>query len=117
MNYTEKTEVRELFDMYDLDDSGSICRNELKLIMQSLGFTITDGNVLTVENLDLTKISEICEAWMQEYDEDGNEVIDFLEFYRVRILSNHKVTLKYNRFKVLFRCTKHFKMKRFNFQN
>jgi len=45
MNYTEKTEVRELFDMYDLDDSGSICRNELKLIMQSLGFTITDGNV------------------------------------------------------------------------
>ena len=21
---------------------------------------------------------------MQEYDEDGNEVIDFLEFYRVR---------------------------------
>ena len=44
MNYTEKTEVRELFDMYDLDDSGSICRNELKLIMQSLGFTITDGN-------------------------------------------------------------------------
>ena len=70
--------------MYDLDDSGSICRNELKLIMQSLGFTITDGNVLTFKDLDLTKVSEICEAWMQEYDEDGNEVIDFLEFYRVR---------------------------------
>lgn len=51
INFTEKTEVRELFDMYDLDDSGSICRNELKLIMQSLGFTITDGNIRLLKAL------------------------------------------------------------------
>ena len=31
---------------------------------------------------------------MQEYDEDGNEVIDFLEFYRVRTHKSITSTLR-----------------------
>ena len=61
----QKQEIKEAFDLFDTDGSGSIDAKELKVAMRALGFE--------------PKKEEIRKM-IQEADKDGSGVIDFPEF-------------------------------------
>ena len=44
-NLTQKetTEIRDLFNLFDIDGNGSINKKEFRIVMNSLGYNITDG--------------------------------------------------------------------------
>lgn len=58
-------ELRDAFDVFDADGSGSISRDELKKLMRNLGQSLSDAEL---------------DAMMDEVDQDGNGEIDFEEF-------------------------------------
>jgi calmodulin len=64
----ELTEFKEIFDLVDTDGGGTISKDELRTLMETLGLHPTE------EELD---------AMMTEVDEDGSGDIDFDEFVRV----------------------------------
>ena len=61
----QKQEIKEAFDLFDTDGSGSIDAKELKVAMRALGFE--------------PKKEEIRKM-IQEVDRDGTGTIDFPEF-------------------------------------
>ncbi|TFK60937.1 calmodulin [Pluteus cervinus] len=62
------TEIREAFKAFDKDGDGKITKSELKLMMASLGETITD--------LELDEM-------IKEADVDGNGAIEVEEFVKI----------------------------------
>ncbi|CAF1147291.1 unnamed protein product [Adineta steineri] len=68
LSKTQMKELRDAFDMFDRDQSGSISSSELKQLLIALNFKPT-------ENL-LRKV-------MREMDADGNGTIEFDEFVKV----------------------------------
>jgi len=78
----QKQEIREAFDLFDTDGSGSIDAKELKVAMRALGFE--------------PKKEEI-KKMIADIDTDGSGTIDFNEFLemmtaKVRILSTFPTT-------------------------
>merc|ERR1719431_1334173 len=61
----QKTEIREAFDLFDTDGSGTIDAKELKVAMRALGFE--------------PKKEEI-KKMISDIDKDGSGTIDFNEF-------------------------------------
>eukprot|EP00954_Amorphochlora_amoebiformis_P000819 63215-Amorphochlora_amoeboformis.AAC.1 len=61
----QKQEIREAFDLFDTDGSGTIDKNELKVAMRALGFE--------------PKKEEIAKM-IQDIDKDNSGEIDFPEF-------------------------------------
>jgi Ca2+-binding EF-hand superfamily protein len=61
----QKQEIREAFDLFDTDGSGTIDAKELKVAMRALGFE--------------PKKEEI-KKMISDIDKDGNGTIDFNEF-------------------------------------
>jgi centrin-2/centrin-1 len=61
----QKQEIREAFDLFDTDGSGTIDAKELKVAMRALGFE--------------PKKEEI-KKMISDIDKDGSGVIDFSEF-------------------------------------
>jgi centrin-1 len=61
----EISEIREAFDLFDTDGSGTIDPKELKAAMQSLGFEAKNATIY---------------AMVQDIDKDGSGQIDFEEF-------------------------------------
>ncbi|CAK9234678.1 unnamed protein product [Sphagnum troendelagicum] len=64
----QKQEIREAFDLFDTDRSGSIDANELKVAMRALGFES--------KKEDIKKM-------LDKIDEDGSGVIEFDEFVKM----------------------------------
>ena len=62
------TELKGVFEMFDVDQSGAIDVKELKQVMQNLGMNPTDEEV---------------QRMMQEADEDDSGAIDFIEFAKL----------------------------------
>lgn len=56
---------REAFELYDLDGSGSLDKDEMKLLMATLGHDLSDEEVSNM---------------IAEVDDDGNGEIDYDEF-------------------------------------
>lgn len=65
MTEEQKQEIREAFDLFDTDGSGTIDAKELKVAMRALGFE--------------PKKEEI-KKMISDIDKDGSGVIDFSEF-------------------------------------
>lgn len=61
-------ELREAFDLFDTDGSGSIDVKELKVAMRALGFQVKKEEVRKM---------------IADIDKDGNESIDFDEFVQM----------------------------------
>ncbi|UJR15399.1 hypothetical protein I4U23_002346 [Adineta vaga] len=61
-------ELRDAFDMFDRDHSGSISSSELKQLLQALNFKTNESLIRKV---------------MKEMDADGNGTIEFNEFVKV----------------------------------
>lgn len=64
----EIRQLKDLFSLYDNDNSGSINKTELKLLMNSLGYYPSD---------------ELIQQMILENDVDGDELIDFEEFVQM----------------------------------
>ena len=58
--------VKTLFDTLDDDDSGQLTKNEILQLAKSLGAALTRREV---------------DGAMREMDKDGDDAVDFLEFY------------------------------------
>ena len=43
LSQKETTEIRDLFNLFDIDGNGSINKKEFRIVMNSLGYNITDG--------------------------------------------------------------------------
>merc|ERR1712159_911400 len=61
----QKAEVKEAFDLFDIDGSGAIDAKELKVAMQALGFEPTQSEV---------------DRMVADIDIDGNSTVEFGEF-------------------------------------
>merc|ERR1712072_1276897 len=61
----QKQEIREAFELFDTDGSGSIDANELKTAMRALGFA--------------PKKEEISKV-LSDLDNDGNGTVEYEEF-------------------------------------
>lgn len=61
-------ELRTCFNLFDEDQSGSICSSELKKVLDALGIQVNDNELVGLMN------------WM---DSDGSGQIDFKEFANV----------------------------------
>eukprot|EP00040_Diaphanoeca_grandis_P005319 m.32331 g.32331 ORF g.32331 m.32331 type:complete len:164 (-) comp16625_c2_seq1:83-574(-) len=64
----QKQEIREAFDLFDTDGSGSIDGKELKVAMRALGFEPK---------------SEDIKKYIAEVDKDGDGTIDYTEFLKM----------------------------------
>ena len=88
MTEEQKQEIREAFDLFDTDGSGTIDAKELKVAMRALGFE--------------PKKEEI-KKMIQDIDKDGSGTIDFNEFLEMmtaKMVRSHPPLSD-----VLFRCT------------
>merc|ERR1711964_278499 len=65
MGEEQKQEIKEAFDLFDIDGSGTIDAKELKVAMRALGFE--------------PKKEEV-KRMLAEIDKDGTGQIDFMEF-------------------------------------
>ena len=65
-NLNAEDEIREAFQLFDLDGNGYITRLELKLVMMNLGEKLTDDE---------------CDQLVDEADIDGDGQINYEEFY------------------------------------
>jgi Ca2+-binding EF-hand superfamily protein len=61
----QENEIREAFDLFDTDNSGTIDANELKVAMKALGFEANDQEV---------------KQMIASIDTDGSGTIDYEEF-------------------------------------
>jgi Ca2+-binding EF-hand superfamily protein len=68
LNKKQLEELKRCFDLFDEDQSGTICLSELKKILDALGFRVNDNELVGLMN------------WM---DLDGSGQIDFKEFSNV----------------------------------
>ncbi|XP_046948236.1 centrin-4-like [Lynx rufus] len=68
LNETQKQEIKEAFDLFDVDGSGTIDVKELKIAMQALGFE--------------PKKEEI-KKMIAEIDKEGNGTISFEDFFAI----------------------------------
>ena len=66
----QKEEIKEIFDLFDTDGSGSIDAKELKVAMKSLGY-------------DAKK--EEIKKMIADADRDGNGYIDYDEFLEMMV--------------------------------
>ncbi len=64
---TFREDLKEIFDIFDMNKDGTIAEDELKHIMRSIGENCLDEDI---------------QAMVREADEDGDEAINFEEFYR-----------------------------------
>ena len=64
----QKQEIREAFDLFDTDGSGTIDAKELKVAMRALGFAVKKDEV---------------DAIMREYDRDDSGSIEYPEFREI----------------------------------
>jgi len=64
---TLKEDLKEIFDAFDMDKSGAIEHDELKKVMRSIGENVSDEDIADM---------------IKEADEDGNDAINFEEFYK-----------------------------------
>ncbi|CAG5110415.1 Oidioi.mRNA.OKI2018_I69.chr2.g4823.t2.cds [Oikopleura dioica] len=78
LNPKQMREMQDLFNLFDIDDSGSICKRELRTVLSSLGEYPTE---------------KMLDQMMTEFDEDGNEVIDFDEFLAMVVKYNANVQI------------------------
>ena len=69
----QKQEIREAFDLFDTDGSGTIDAKELKVAMRALGFDVKKKEVLDL---------------MHEYDRDRSGAIEYLDFQEIM---THKI--------------------------
>lgn len=75
----QKQEIKEAFDLFDTDKTGTIDYHELKVAMRALGFDVKKQEVMGL---------------MREYDRDGAgqiEYIDFLEIMTTKIADRDPV--------------------------
>ena len=75
----QKQEIKEAFDLFDTDKTGTIDYHELKVAMRALGFDVKKQEVLGL---------------MREYDRDGAgqiEYPDFLEIMTTKIAERDPV--------------------------
>ena len=61
----QKQEIKEAFDLFDTDKTGTIDYHELKVAMRALGFDVKKKEVLDL---------------MHEYDRDRSGAIEYLDF-------------------------------------
>ncbi|KAG6504852.1 probable calcium-binding protein CML13 [Zingiber officinale] len=61
----KRQEIKEIFDLFDTDQSGSLDAKELTVAMRALGFEMTDEDIHRL---------------MSEIDKDRNGAIEFEEF-------------------------------------
>eukprot|EP00418_Pyrodinium_bahamense_P039944 CAMPEP_0179201480 /NCGR_PEP_ID=MMETSP0796-20121207/100274_1 /TAXON_ID=73915 /ORGANISM="Pyrodinium bahamense, Strain pbaha01" /LENGTH=162 /DNA_ID=CAMNT_0020906037 /DNA_START=73 /DNA_END=561 /DNA_ORIENTATION=- len=61
----QKQELKEAFDLFDLDGSGAICDKELKVMMRQLGYDLSREELIHM---------------ILEVDEDGSGEIEMNEF-------------------------------------
>merc|ERR1719473_2053544 len=64
----QKTEIKEAFELFDTDGSGSIASNELKVAMKALGFEPKKGEI---------------EKMIHSVDDDGDGEMDYDDFERM----------------------------------
>ena len=69
----QKQEIKEAFDLFDTDKTGTIDYHELKVAMRALGFDVKKKEVLDL---------------MHEYDRDRSGAIEFLDFQEIM---THKI--------------------------
>ncbi|XP_070273301.1 centrin-4 [Myotis yumanensis] len=71
LNETQKQEIKEAFDLFDIDGSGTIDVKELKIAMRALGF---EPNKEEVKKL------------IAEIDKEGTGTISFEDFFAIMSL-------------------------------
>ena len=64
----QKTEIREAFDLFDLEQTGNIDYHQLKVAMRALGFDVRKKDVLTL---------------MEDYDLQCTGFIDYAQFLEI----------------------------------
>ena len=64
----QKQEIKEAFDLFDTDKTGTIDYHELKVCMRALGFDVKKKEVLDL---------------MREYDRDGQGQIEYQDFQEI----------------------------------
>lgn len=63
----QKQEIREAFQLFDMNNDGFLDYHELKVALRALGFEVTKKEVLDI---------------IDEYDTSGERVISYADFYR-----------------------------------
>ncbi|CAH8305761.1 unnamed protein product [Eruca vesicaria subsp. sativa] len=66
LNQQKRQEIKEAFDLFDTDGSGTIDAKELNVAMRALGFEMTEEQI---------------EKMIADVDKDGSGAIDYDEFY------------------------------------
>ena len=69
----QKQEIKEAFDLFDTDKTGTIDYHELKVAMRALGFDVKKQEVLGL---------------MREYDHEGSGQIEYQDF---QLIMNQKI--------------------------
>ncbi|OEL38828.1 putative calcium-binding protein CML13 [Dichanthelium oligosanthes] len=86
----KRQEIKEAFDLFDTDNSGTIDAKELNVAMRALGFEMTEEG--KISNIDIQRIAkelgvnltlEEIQDMVQEADRNGDGEIDFDEFTRM----------------------------------
>ena len=75
LNPKQMREMQDLFNLFDIDDSGSICKR-VSYSYLNLGRSIIFKELRTVlSSLGEYPTEKMLDQMMTEFDEDGNEVI------------------------------------------
>ena len=74
-DYSQEKQIKQAFQYFDKDNSGTISAEELRLCLQSEDQTLTDDDV---------------EKLIAEVDQDRDGLIDYKEFLEMMMAKNKK---------------------------
>ena len=82
LSQKETTEIRDLFNLFDTSGNGYVNKNDVRIVLNSLGHNITDGKLQLCKNkcFNLSCYKEMANKMMKHLDTNGDDRIDVQAF-------------------------------------
>lgn len=100
----QKQELKEAFELFDNDKTGSIDMHELKILMRALGFDVKKPDIIKIVHGSLM----LCDLHLRRHElnilDSSNLSLGFLPFEFLDVDPSNAGTIDYNQFLDISKC-------------
>jgi EF-hand domain len=101
----QKQELKEAFELFDNDKTGSIDMHELKILMRALGFDVKKPDIIKIVHGSLM----LCDLHLRRHElnilDSSNLFSGFLPSDSIDVDPSNSGTIDYNQFLDISKCT------------
>jgi EF-hand domain len=101
----QKQELKEAFELFDNDKTGSIDMHELKILMRALGFDVKKPDIIKIVHGSLMLFDLHLRRHEVNILDSSNLSLGFLPFEFLDVDPSNSGTIDYNQFLDISKCT------------